>query len=75
MNNRTLHDAYKRLKVSDNHVCYLTLENGDRISFNSLDFGEGGKMSDHVWLSAKQTDGKLHAFACYDLRSIAGITG
>ena len=75
MNNATLRDAYKRLKTNPNKVCYLTLENGDRISFNDLDFGTGGTMSDHVWLYAEHEGKEKRAFACYDLRSVAGITG
>jgi len=76
MNNATLRDAYKRLKTSPNHVCYLTLENGDRISFHSLDFGSGGNQSDHVWLYTLRCGEKEPIpFACYDLRTVAGITG
>lgn len=69
MNNRTLRDADERLRsgVKDKQFIMI-LVNGRSLSYEELDFSAGGDNSDHVWLYHNR-----NAFACVDLRSVAGV--
>ena len=70
MNNQTLRTADERLAPTNKFPQkVMILESGIKLSYDEMDFTEGGLNSDHVCLYEK---GLL--FAVIDLRRVSGIT-